>query len=164
MTTRGVLYVHSAPPALCPHVEWAATGVLGVRVCLQWTPQPAAPGTVRAELSWQGKPGSAAALTSALRKWQLLRFEVTEEPGPGADGERYAFTPTLGLFAAVIGVHGDILVSEHRLQAVLQAAAAGQVSLPEQVRHLIGTPWDDELERFRHAGEDSSVRWLHRVG
>ena len=32
MTTRGVVYIHSAPPALCPHVEWAVGGVLGVRV------------------------------------------------------------------------------------------------------------------------------------
>ena len=26
---RGVLYVHSSPRALCPHVEWAAGSVLG---------------------------------------------------------------------------------------------------------------------------------------
>ena len=31
-TTRGVLYVHSAPSALCPHIEWAAAGVLGMPV------------------------------------------------------------------------------------------------------------------------------------
>ncbi|HMO12242.1 MAG TPA: DUF3145 family protein, partial [Actinotalea sp.] len=47
--TRGVLFVHSAPRALCPHVEWAAGGVLGVRVLLDWTAQPADPGTYRAE-------------------------------------------------------------------------------------------------------------------
>ncbi|HEY3202018.1 MAG TPA: DUF3145 family protein, partial [Actinomycetes bacterium] len=41
MTTRGVLYVHSAPSALCPHVEWAIAGVLGMRVSLEWTRQPA---------------------------------------------------------------------------------------------------------------------------
>ncbi len=49
--TRGVLFVHSAPRALCPHVEWAAGGVLGVRLSLDWTPQPADPGTFRAELA-----------------------------------------------------------------------------------------------------------------
>ena len=27
--TRGVLYVHSSPSALCPHIEWAVGGVLG---------------------------------------------------------------------------------------------------------------------------------------
>ncbi|MGH3424385.1 MAG: DUF3145 family protein, partial [Nocardioidaceae bacterium] len=27
IATRGVVYVHSAPSALCPHVEWAVAGV-----------------------------------------------------------------------------------------------------------------------------------------
>ena len=42
--TRGVLFVHSAPRALCPHIEWAAAEVLGSRVHLDWTEQPAAQG------------------------------------------------------------------------------------------------------------------------
>ncbi len=50
--TRGVVYVHSTPKALCPHVIWAVEGVLGARVSVHWTDQPAAPGLVRAELSW----------------------------------------------------------------------------------------------------------------
>src|SRR5450756_510275 len=50
--TRGVLFVHSAPRALCPHVEWAAGGVLGSRLSLDWTPQPASRGLYRAEYSW----------------------------------------------------------------------------------------------------------------
>jgi hypothetical protein len=62
VATRGVVYVHSAPPALCPHVEWAVGGVLGVRVTLDWTGQPAAPGTVRGELSWQAEAGTGARL------------------------------------------------------------------------------------------------------
>ena len=44
MATRGVVYVHSAPPALCPHIEWAVAGVLGTRIAFAWTAQPAAPG------------------------------------------------------------------------------------------------------------------------
>ena len=60
MTTRGVVYVHSATSALCPHVEWALAGVLGMRVSLDWTPQPAEPGTWRAELSWTGEPGTSS--------------------------------------------------------------------------------------------------------
>src|SRR5690349_4759034 len=93
MTTRGVLYVHSAPRALCPHIEWAVASVLGSRVSLDWTRQPASPGTWRAELSWQGDAGVASRLASALRGWHLLRFEVTSEPCPGGEGERFSCTP-----------------------------------------------------------------------
>ena len=164
MTARGVVYVHATPTALCPHLEWALSGVLGARVTLDWTPQPAAPGTVRAEMSWQGEQGSGAAIASALRAWRMVRFEVTEEPGPTGEGERWSCTPDLGLFRASIGVHGDIQVSEDRLRAaVARAAADPATTLEEQVTQLLGAAWDEELEPFRYAGEGAPVRWLHQV-
>ena len=167
MTTRGVVYVHFAPPALCAHVEWGLAGVLGMPVNLAWIPQPAAPGALRAELSWQGEPGTAARIASALRGWSLLRFEVTEEPSPGSDGERYSWTPTLGLFSGLTGVHGDILVPEGRLRAALTRASdpgGAGTDLASELDELLGKPWDDELEPFRYAGEGAPVRWLHQVG
>jgi len=171
VSTRGVVYVHSAPPALCPHVEWALAGVLGVRVSLDWIPQPASPGTLRTELSWQGAAGVGGQLASALRGWRLLRFEVTEEPSPGCEGARYSGTPTLGVFAAVTGVHGDLLVGENRIRAAVAAAEAAAsggadlgAALLAELDALLGRPWDDELEPFRYAGEGAPVRWLHQVG
>ncbi|GHH33686.1 DUF3145 domain-containing protein [Streptomyces candidus] len=163
MTTRGVLYVHSAPRAMCPHVEWAVGSVLGVRVGLDWVRQPAAPGTWRSEFSWQGGTGTASKLASALRGWDMLRFEVTAEPCPGAEGERYSSTPALGIFHAVTGMHGDILVPEDRLRAALTRSRRGESVLEEEVSRLLGKPWDDELEPFRYAGEGAPVRWLHQV-
>ena len=162
--TRGVVFVHCASPALCPHVEWAVSGVLGVRTAWAWTSQPVSPGMLRAELSWQGEAGTAAAIASALRGWQLLRFEVTEEPSPGVEGARYSGTPSLGIFAAVTGVHGDILVPESRLRAAREAAARGEATLEAELDRLLGTAWDAELEPFRYAGADTPVRWLHQVG
>ncbi|MFI1253726.1 DUF3145 domain-containing protein [Streptomyces netropsis] len=163
MTTRGVLYVHSAPRALCPHVEWAVAGVLGVRVTLDWIRQPAAPGTWRAEFSWQGEIGTASKLASALRGWHLLRFEVTAEPCATAEGERYSSTPDLGIFHAVTGIHGDILIPEDRLRAAVARSERGESDLRAEVDRLLGKPWDDELEPFRYAGEGAPVRWLHQV-
>lgn len=163
MTTRGVLYVHSAPRALCPHIEWAVAGVLGVRVQLDWIRQPAVPGTWRSEFSWRGRAGTASELASALRGWDLLRFEVTAEPCATAEGERYSSTPTLGIFHAVTGMNGDILVPEDRLRAALTRSLRGESDLEAEVAGLLGKPWDDELESFRHAGEGAPVRWLHQV-
>ncbi len=246
MTVRGVLHVHSAPPALCPHIEWAVAGVLGVPVDLPWADQPASPGTLRAELDWEGRPGAAGAITSALAGWSRLRFEVTEEASPGCDAVRFSYTPTLGAFSAVTSANGDILIPEGRLRAVMtiaaaslteraagtgsaspvitgpgDAAMAGAVypargaavageavgfgpvnygaevpgprgersvdqgpgdqgaggrerhgprhpalggSLEAELRTLLGQPWDDELEPFRHAGAGAPVRWLHATG
>jgi hypothetical protein len=165
--TRGVLYVHSAPSALCPHIEWAAGGVLGNAVSLEWTPQSAQAGTYRAEFSWTGESGTASAIASALRGWNQLRFEVTEEQTAsghgGTEGARYSYTPGLGIFHAVIGVHGDIMIPEDRLKAAVVKAALGDTTLNLEIDKLLGKPWDDELEAFRHAGDGAPVRWLHQV-
>jgi len=161
--TRGVLFVHSAPRALCPHVEWAAGGVLGARVAMDWTEQPAAPGMFRAELSWQGVQGTGARLTSALRGWAHLRYEVTEEPSHGADGARWSHTPDLGIFHAVTDVHGNVLVPEDRVRAALEHVG-DPARLRRELELALGQAWDDELEPFRYAGAGAPVRWLHRVG
>ena len=161
--TRGVLYVHSAPSALCPHIEWAVGGALGSAVNLEWTPQGAQAGAYRAEFSWSGDPGAAAAMASALRCWNQLRFEVTEEPTAGTEGARYSYTPDLGIFHAVTGIHGDIMIPEDRLKAAVVKSALGEATLLTEIDKLLGKPWDDELETFRHAGDSAPVRWLHQV-
>jgi hypothetical protein len=161
--TRGVLYVHSAPSALCPHIEWAVGGVLGVPVTVEWTPQPAHAGSYRAEYSWSGDAGTAAAITSALRGWNHLRFEATEDPTTSTEGARFAYTPDLGVFHAVTGIHGDIMIPEDRLKAAVVKAALGDTTLTHEIDKLLGKPWDDELETFRHAGDGAPVRWLHQV-
>ncbi|CAN5361321.1 DUF3145 domain-containing protein [soil metagenome] len=161
--TRGVLYVHSAPSALCPHIEWAVGGVLGAPVNAVWTPQPAQSGSYRAELSWSGDAGTAASVASALRGWNHLRFEITEEPTTVTEGARFSFTPELGVFHAVVGLHGDIMIPEDRLKAAVVRAALGETTLVGEIDKLLGKPWDDELETFRYAGDGAPVRWLHQV-
>jgi hypothetical protein len=37
-------------------------------------------------------------------------------------------------------------------------------SLEAELALLLGQPWDDELEPFRHAAEGAPVRWLHATG
>ncbi|MEY2989282.1 MAG: hypothetical protein RLZZ163_198 [Actinomycetota bacterium] len=165
---RGVLFLHSCPSAVAPHLEWALARVFGASVDVDWAPQPVLPGQVRAEVIWHGPRGSASKVASALVAFSTVRFEVTEDPTAGTEGERYAATPNLGLFRATIGVHGDVLVHEDRLRSLLAGAriagsAADASAITEEIDRLIGTPWDHELEPFRIAHEDSTVRVLHEV-
>src|SRR5690606_13506002 len=162
-TTRGVLYVHSAPSALCPHVEWAVGGVFGTPVRLDWIPQPVERASYRTEYSWSGPAGTAGKLASALKGWQRLRFEVTEEATAGTEAERYSYTPTLGIFHAITGIHGDILIPEDRIKQAMATASLGRRDLTEALDELLGKAWDSELEPFRYAGDGAPVRWLHEV-
>ena len=180
MSAHGVLFVHSAPPALCPHIEWAVAGIVGAPVDMPWVGQPAAPGALRAELTWHARPGTAGAIASALAGWNRLRFEVTEDSSPGCDGVRHCYTPDLGLFSAVTSANGDIMVSEDRLRSVMQLVARTQgqpqssqpqssqqgasASLEDELGRLLGTAWDNELEPFRRAADGAPVRWLNATG
>ena len=163
MSVYGVLQVHSAPPALCPHIEWAVAGTVGTAVSMPWVSQTAAPGSLRAELTWKGRPGTAAGIVSALAGWNRLRFEVTEEASPGCDAVRYSYTPSLGTFSATTSATGDIVVPENRLRAALALGAAAS-TLEREVDKLLGTAWDNELEPFRLAGDGAPVRWLNATG
>ena len=110
-----------------------------------------------------GESGTASAIASALRGWNHLRFEITEEPTNGTEGARFSYTPDLGIFHAVTGIHGDIMIPEDRLKAAVVKAALGDTSIMGEIDKLLGKPWDDELEPFRHAGDGAPVRWLHQV-
>ena len=76
---------------------------------------------------------------------------------------RWMSTPTLGLFAAVIGLHGDIMIPEERLRGLVSRAAMMGTSVAHEIEGLLGGAWDNELEVFRHAGDGVPVRWLHQV-
>lgn len=162
VASRGVVYVHSCPAAVCPHVEWAISSVLGTRVALSWTAQPAAAGALRAECVWSGRSGTAAQLAGALRAWPMLRFEVTEEPSPGCDGERIAYVPGRGIFRSSISANGDLIVLEDQLRA-LRATAHTAEDFQHALDRLLGVAWDAELEQYRHAGDGAPVTWLHQV-
>jgi hypothetical protein len=89
-----------------------------------------------------------------------LRFEVTEDRTLANEGMRWSYTPSLGIHAAMIGPHGDVVVDEERLRAALR----DESGLRAAIEQLLGNAWDAELEVFRYAGAATPQRWLHAVG
>lgn len=160
---RGVVFVHACARALSAHVEWTLAGILGPRQRLGWTDQPALAGSVRADLTYRAPVGTAARIASELRAFPGIRYEVTQEPLAGVDGERYAFTPSLGIHRSTMGPHGDIVVQEDHLRNAM-AAAESYGDLRAELDRLLGAQWDAELEVFRHAGAVGDVRVVHEVG
>lgn len=162
--TRGVIFIHSVPPAVRPHVEWAVSSVLGYEVQFEWTHQPALPSMYRAETSWTGAVGLGAVLASALGGWEHLRFEITEDPTPVSEGGRWSCTPGLGIFYAQTDLTGNVVVHENRIRAAIEQSNSDAAELQRLLDIALGQAWDDELEPFRYAGAGAPVRWLHRVG
>jgi len=162
--TSGVLFVHSSPKALCPHLEWAVGAVISRAVSFAWSDQPVLPGTLRCAYEWEGPAGTGARIASELRGWEHLRFEVTEHASAGVDAGRWMHTPDLGVFYAPMDCAGSIVVSEDRIAYALEVAAGDASEMTRELRLALGTAWDEELEPFRHASDDTPVVWLHRVG
>ena len=156
VSVRGVLQVHSAPPALCPHIEWAVAGVLGVPVSLPWVSQPAAPGVAarRAELAGPAGHGGGDHVRAGRLEPAALRGHRGGQPGLRRG--------PLQLHARarhVLG--GDRRQRRHRDPR--EPAARGDDGGRRGVRRLArggspaGEPWDDELEPFRCAAEGAPV-------
>ena len=118
----------------------------------------------RAEYVWRGPVGTATTLASALKRWPRLRFEVTETATATSEGERYAYTPSLGIHHATMGLHGDILVPEDRIRHALVTSGGDDRALRAALDDLLGAAWDAELDVFRQAAEGEPVRWLTEVG
>ena len=61
---------------------------------------------------------------------------------------------------------GNVLIGDDGTARICDfgiSRALGDTTLLLEIDHLLGKPWDDELETFRHAGEGAPVRWLHQV-
>lgn len=155
--TTGVVYIHSSPAAVCPHIEWALAAALDRRPDLTWTGQPADAGLLRTCIDWAGPVGTASRLADALRVWPMLRFEITENPSEGVDGERYSYVPRLGLWRGNMSANGDVVIGEMRLRALLASA-----DVPGEIHRALGTAWDEELEVYRSGDEGAQVTWLRR--
>lgn len=163
-TARGMVYIHSAPKALCPHIEWAIGRALGDSSPLHWDEQPVLPGARRAEHAWFGAPGSGAALASALRGWPDVRFEVTEHASSDVDAGRWMHTPGLGIAYAPTDQVGNALVTEDRLRYAMEMCGRDVEALHRELRQAMCEDWDAELEPFRHASDATPVIWLHKAG
>ncbi|MFC0674229.1 DUF3145 domain-containing protein [Brachybacterium hainanense] len=161
--THGVLFIHSAPRALAPHIDWAASGVLGVPARLRWEAQPVGRSLLRAELSWRGDESTAAQLVSALRGMDGIRFEVVQEATPRCDGARWSCTPELGVHHASTDRAGNTVISEDHVRACIERSGGDARALVQELGIALGEPWDEDLEIYRHAGEGVPMRWLTRV-
>jgi len=73
-------------------------------------------------------------------------------------------TPDLGVFFAQTDTAGNLVIPEDRIRFAMESAGSDAFELHRELRLALGQAWDDELEPFRRASEDSPVIWLHKVG
>jgi hypothetical protein len=143
---KGYLSIYSAPTALRQHIDWAIQNVLGNWITISWIQQPLLPGTLRTHLEFRDRIGAASEIASALASWHYLNFEVIESGEPL--GENFRFTPELGMHRALIDQSGAVLLTENQINKCM-SQAFDEESIRESIAKTLGTPWENQLERFR---------------
>lgn len=166
----GVLWIHSMPGPLQPHITWALA-----RLCmpdgrkpgreiwraLKQPGQPHQPGQPNqpasggetllcAEVPFVAEHDSVVTLVDTLARWPRLYFELAHDPavdadGLAIDGMRYCHTPQLGTFAGQTDAAGNIVVNEDALRSIV--ARGGDIA--GALDAAVGGPWDRALEPMR---------------
>lgn len=114
-------------------------------------------------LTWNATIGTAARLASALIQIPNLRFEISEHCAEAQSNERFAYTPSLGIFRATIDQYGNSLFTENQLLEVLNSNSSNPLKLPQEISRLLGADWDVELDRYRIDVADENPDWIRVV-
>jgi len=128
------------------HIDWAIQAVLGNWVKPAWSPQLLIPGSYRTQIEFRDRQGAAAELASSLRSWHYLNFEVIENTDNG--GELFRCTPELGIHRSLVDQTGAVILTENQLGTVLKNSL-DEESIREAIASLLGSSWEQELDRFR---------------
>ena len=161
---RGDLKIHSCPKFLCKPIEWALTELFKTHLTFEWSDQHIAPLTLSTELKWEGPVGLSSRIVSLLSKWPKLRLEVFQERYMEHPAERYALTPSLGIFRAEVNDLGETIITESKLKAALERSRLENEPFEIELAFLLGTPWDEDLEPFRKSFEKNTLKWISKTG
>ncbi len=105
----------------------------------------------------------AMALLDSLAKVSQLRFEMTLLPNRDFTGERWVWSPVLGLGSVQIDASGNHLIGESQLTALVRECSDNVLKLERRLRKLMLSDWDDEFEELREQKMSRRMR-LPRVG
>ncbi|MFM9654023.1 DUF3145 family protein, partial [Streptomyces galilaeus] len=77
-----------------------------------------------------------------------------------SDGGRWMHTPGLGIHYAQTDSAGNVVIGEDRVRYAMDVAAGDPFELQRELDVALGSAWDEELEPFRHAGDNQHIVWL----
>ena len=146
----GRIQIYSTPSALIQHIEWAINQALGQVHSLSWVNQPLNPGSKAMEFEYKVQMPIAAKLSTALKAWHYIRFEVREINKNTQDSTFYRATPELGLHQVSATTNGDVVLNENQINTIIKNSLSYE-KLQVNLENALGTSWDIELEPYRIA-------------
>lgn len=163
--TTGVLWIHSAPLALQPHLKWAVARLRDpetgkpIRVTWRTQNQQTPRSTICAEVQFYASAFDALAVADHLSGWPHLYFEMAIDADESFQGKRICHTPELGTFRADTDAVGNVVLNENVVRAMMSRTAANESGnaqigavddgLRDSLDAALGGPWDRVLEPMR---------------
>ena len=132
------------------HIEWAINQALGQVISFSWVNQPLNPGSKAMEFEYKYHLSVAAKITTALKAWHYIRFEIREINKTTQDATYYRATPDLGLHQAQLASNGDVVLNENQVNSILKNSLSYE-KLQANLENALGISWDIELEPYRIA-------------
>jgi len=154
----GVLFLHAVPKASSDSVDEILLRLKIRTKPFEWSLQPLVLGCIKTVVDWTSQADLAPHLVSELSGISNIRFEVTLNQSKQQTGRRWLYSPGLGIFASAVDEAGNLMIAENQLRNALYGSGNDLLKTQAALRKLLGTAWDDDLERFREQAYDSQTR------
>ena len=165
--TRGFLLVHAASRVDLSRLEGSIEDVVSVVSHFEWSPVASlqlvsTKGVNRREplfrssLEFEADLDATAQLASILAAFQTIWFEVALTYSSKGLGQRYCYTPMLGMFHSQLDEAGNQVFNENQIRLALQSPTKS--GMHSQLTKMLGTLWDAQLDQLRQAEVDGVAR------
>ena len=146
------LVIHACP----------ASEISRIQHVTNWTNQNLLTGLQTGSADLKISSQEAENLVSELAQIPSCTFELIQS-GKEA-GVLFMHQPGLGIFRGELNGAGSIVLSEDRLQVMLEQSLGNHREFTRLLRLALGQPWDDLLEPFRAREYSENVVLLNRAG
>jgi len=146
------LVIHACP----------ASETRNIQAITVWTHQNLLVGFQTGQATLRLTISEAESLVSTLAQIPNCTFELIQS---GRDfGVLFMHVSGLGIFRGELNRAGSMVLSEDRLQVMLEQSAGNHREFTRLLRMALGQPWDDLLEPFRASQHSENVLLLNRAG
>jgi|LakMenEpi03Aug12_release.lakeMendotaPanAssembly.Ray.scaffolds.fasta_scaffold01207_4 hypothetical protein len=153
------LAIHACPRGLVAQIDALLASLSGTS---SWLEQNLIPDNLSASFSFKLTEDEAAELASNLYALGPIYFEMNQRIG--RTGVLFMGVPGLGVFRGELNDSGSIMLSEDRINQMVDNAAGNHREFMRLLRVSLGQSWDDIMEPFRGAKFSNNVVLLTKAG
>ncbi len=161
------LMVHAVPKSVLSRLESELSALIHAQGAWEWLKSPNLAFTVdfnsqvsepmlSGSMAFNANLDTVSQIASRLAALRTIWFEVAIEYSMHGLGQRYCYTPLLGIFHSQLDEVGNQVFGENQLKSLTENHRGS--SLQQKLREVLGVEWDSQLEPLRKANYE--VRYL----